>query len=77
MLQEEHSEILLTFIRLPFVINFFVLSIFSGCFTQVLLYSAVSAWCLSLAGPIVVQLGVLLSFDCLWVKSHDSLRKVS
>ena len=30
MLQREHSAILLTFIKLPFVIKTFVLSIFSG-----------------------------------------------
>ena len=34
----EHSAILLTCIKLLFVINIFVLSILSGCFTQVLLY---------------------------------------
>ena len=40
MLQGEHSAILLTFIKLPFVIKIFVLSIFlSGRFTQVLLYN--------------------------------------
>ena len=37
MLQEEHSAILLTFIKLPFVIKIFVLSIFEwlfySCFT--------------------------------------------
>ena len=38
MLQGEHSAILLTFIKLSFVIKFFVLSIFSGRFRQVLLY---------------------------------------
>ena len=38
MLQGEHSEILATFIKLPFIIKIFVLSILSGCFTQVLLY---------------------------------------
>ena len=38
VLQGEHSAILLTFIKLPFVIKVFVLSILSGCFTQVLLY---------------------------------------
>ena len=38
MLQWEHSAILSTFIRLPFVIKIFVLSILSGRFTQVLLY---------------------------------------
>ena len=39
MLQGEHSAILLTFIKLPFVIKIIVLSIFeSGRFTQVLLY---------------------------------------
>ena len=32
MLQEEHSAILLTFIKLPFVIKIFVLSIFEGPF---------------------------------------------
>ena len=37
MLQGEHSAILLTFIKLPFIIKIFVLSIFSGRFTQVLL----------------------------------------
>ena len=39
MLQGEHFAILLTFIKLPFVIEIFVLSFLSGCFTQVLLYS--------------------------------------
>ena len=34
MLQWEHSAILLTFIKLPFVIKIFVLCILSGCFTQ-------------------------------------------
>ena len=37
-LQEENSAILSTFIRLPFDIKIFVLSILSGRFTQVLLY---------------------------------------
>ena len=37
MLQGEHSAILSTFIKLPFIIKIFVLSIFSGSFTQVLL----------------------------------------
>ena len=39
MLQREHSAILLTFIKLPFIIKIFVLSILSGHFTQVLLYT--------------------------------------
>ena len=34
LLQGEHSAILLTFIKLPFVIKIFVLSILSGRFTQ-------------------------------------------
>ena len=34
----EHSAILLTFIKLPFVIKIFILSILSGCLRQVLLY---------------------------------------
>ena len=34
----EHSAILLTFIKLPFAIKTFVLSIFSGSLRQVLLY---------------------------------------
>ena len=38
MLRGEHSAILLTFIKLPFVIKIFVLSILSDPFTQVLLY---------------------------------------
>ena len=42
MLQEEHSAILSTFIKLPFVIKIFVLSILSGRFTQVLLYNSKS-----------------------------------
>ena len=42
MLQGEHSAILSTFIKLPFVIKIFVLSFLSGCFTQVLLYNFVS-----------------------------------
>ena len=37
MLQGEHSAILLTFIKLPFVIKIFVLSINEWPFTQVLL----------------------------------------
>ena len=36
--QGDHSAMLLTFIKLPFVIKIFVLSILSGCSTQVLLY---------------------------------------
>ena len=39
MLQGEHSAILLTFIKLPFVIKIFVLSIFECGSTQVLLLS--------------------------------------
>ena len=39
MLQEEHFAILFTFIKLPFVIKIFVLSILRGHFTQVLLYT--------------------------------------
>ena len=39
MLPLEQSAILLTFIKLPFVIKTFVLSILNGRFTQVLLYS--------------------------------------
>ena len=38
MLPLEHSAILLTFIKLPFVIRIFVLSNLSGHFTQVLLH---------------------------------------
>ena len=38
MLQGEHFAILLTFIKLPFVIKIFGLAFLSGCFTQVLLY---------------------------------------
>ena len=34
MLPLEHSAVLLTFIKLPFVIKIFVLSILSGRFTQ-------------------------------------------
>ena len=34
----EHSAIFSTFIKLPFVIKTFVMSIFNGRFTQVLLY---------------------------------------
>ena len=41
----EHSAILLTFIKLPFVIEILVLSILSGRFTQVLLY--MSGYCTS------------------------------
>ena len=41
MLQGEHSAILSTFFKLPFVIKIFVLSFFlSGRFTQVLLYDS-------------------------------------
>ena len=36
MLQGEHSVILLTFIKMPYVIKIFVLSIFSGRFTHIL-----------------------------------------
>ena len=35
--EREHSALLLTFIKLPFVVKTFVLSIFSGRFRQVLL----------------------------------------
>ena len=37
---QEHSAILSTFIKLPFVIKTFVLSFLRGCFTQVLPYSS-------------------------------------
>ena len=40
MLQGEHSAILLTFIKLSFVIKIFVLSFLSGGFIQVFLYFA-------------------------------------
>ena len=36
--QGEHSAILSTFIKLPFVIKIFVCRFLRGCFTQVLLY---------------------------------------
>ena len=36
---QKYCRILLTFMKLPFVIKIFVLSIFSGRFTQVLLYT--------------------------------------
>ena len=39
MLQGEHSAILSTFIKLPFVIKIFVLSILRGGLRQVLLYN--------------------------------------
>ena len=39
MLHGEHFAILLTFVKVPFVIKVFVLSILSGHFTQVLLYN--------------------------------------
>ena len=39
MRQGEHFAILLSIIKLPFVIKIFVLSIFGWSFTQVLLYS--------------------------------------
>ena len=42
MLHWEHSAILLTFINVPFVIKIFVLSILSGRFTQVYLYSVLN-----------------------------------
>ena len=38
----EHSAILSTFIKLPFVVKTFVLSIFCGPFRQVLLYASLS-----------------------------------
>ena len=37
--KEEHSAIRLTFIKLPYVIKIFILSILSGRFTQVLPYN--------------------------------------
>ena len=39
MLQGEHSAILSTFIKLPFVIKIYVLSTFEWPFTQVILYA--------------------------------------
>ena len=42
MLQGEHSAILSTFSKLPFVIKIFVSSILSGCLRQVLLYLLLS-----------------------------------
>ena len=47
MSQGEHSAILLTFIKLAFVIKIFVLSIFECHFTQVLLY--IKIWGIFLA----------------------------
>ena len=44
MLHGEHSAILLTFIKLPFVIKIFVLSIFEWSFSQVLLYCILKPW---------------------------------
>ena len=41
MLQGEHSAILLTFIKLPFVIKIIVCLFLSGRFTQVLLYMVI------------------------------------
>ena len=38
MLQWDHTAILSTFIKLPFVIKIFAMSFLSGRFTQVLLY---------------------------------------
>ena len=46
MLQGEPSAILSTFIKLPFVIQIFVLSILNGRFTQVLLYN-IFEWLIS------------------------------
>ena len=46
MLQREHSAILLTFIKLPFVIKVFVLSIFEWLFyTGFTAYVFSSSWC--------------------------------
>ena len=45
ILQREHSAILSTFIKLPYVIKIFVLSIFSGRFTQALLYKTDALVC--------------------------------
>ena len=42
MLQEEHSAILLTVIKLPFVIKILICLFLGGCFTQVLLYVQIS-----------------------------------
>ena len=42
MLEREHSAILSTFIKLPVVSKTLLLSILSGRFTQVLLYTFVS-----------------------------------
>ena len=39
MLQGEHSAVLLTFIKLPFVIKIFVLSVLSGGFTVFAFFS--------------------------------------
>ena len=52
MLHREHSAILSTFIKLPFVIKNFVLSIFSGRFAQVLLYSQYVYTSLHMTKPI-------------------------
>ena len=41
-MQGEHSAILSTFIKLPFVINTFVLSTLSGHLRQVLLYNTIA-----------------------------------
>ena len=58
MLQREHSAILSTSIKLPFIFKTFVLSISSCCFTQVILYNRL----LSVRYPIDTQfVGLMLS----------------
>ena len=57
----EHSAILSTFIKLPFVIKVFVLSILRGHFTQVLLYTCISQNCCMLQSLLRLE-GVRISF---------------
>ena len=59
----EHSVILLNFIKLPFVIKIFVLSISSGCFTQVLLY---------MLKTVILQMNLIFKTFCRSVVNYNS-----
>ena len=68
----EHSAILLTFIKLSFVIKIFVLSIFSGRFSQVLLYYSLPGIIQYLVSTAPVQLGYLLANNSI-IQKHCHL----
>ena len=69
MLQEEHSAILSTFIKLPFVIKIFVLSTFEWSFYTGFTVSGLKCFCHGICYLILIQ---LKEVHTLWVVSSGS-----